>query len=50
MKFQIKVFNQTALQKAVEKNKIEITKVLLSYKRINANLRNVHMNVFWIKF
>ena len=49
MKF-ILLFQKTALYIAVEKENIEIIKLLLSNNRINININNILSLIFFIEF
>mgnify|MGYP001026861130 CR=1 FL=1 len=51
MPFLFKVFQMTSLHTAVEKENIEIVRLLLSNEKINVNLQNIFESIFlFIKF
>ena len=49
MKFNIIYFNKTALYLAVEKENIEIVKLLLTHNKLDINLGYI-LNIIFIKF
>lgn len=45
MKFQFVIFHKTSIHIAVEKENIEIIKLLLSHKKINLKVKDEIMNI-----